>query len=41
MNLSIWNYWRYWFLDEFIPAVDKGAKEAMNKGILAGYPSSM
>ncbi len=23
---------------EFIPAVDKGAKEAMNKGILAGYP---
>jgi len=23
---------------EFIPAIDKGAKETMNKGILAGYP---
>ena len=23
---------------EFIPAIDKGAKETMEKGILAGYP---
>lgn len=23
---------------EFVPAIDKGAKETMNKGILAGYP---
>ena len=27
------------FLREYIPAVDKGIKEQMQNGVIAGYPS--